>query len=371
MTTRSYTRLLDNVIQDNNFFVLEGHSLQVKDEAIDLIKILLNNKCENILEIGFNCGHSSALFLANSNANVVSFDLGEHAHVNHCKQIIDNMFPNRHQLILGDSLKTIPEYIKNNSSKFDIIFIDGGHSFECAASDIYNCQYFVNDNTIVILDDTINDISLVAEWNAGVNEAWKFYKDRNYIKELYSVDYYRGRGISYGKYIAPINMPLNHILLRNVSDLIVKELKSPMQSIELRKTVVLDNVINHYNRFTLINKPLRNNNKMFYIVYHIATIHENWKILTERSYKKIISSGILDDLNCKKMFISYLGEECNINPLLKIWQHPKIELKNFGTNKERYEFPAMELIREISKNEECNILYFHCRLFTSAGHLFW
>jgi len=148
------------------------------------------------------------------------------------------------------------------------------------------------------------------------------------------------------------------------TELALKEghsLQAKEETLDLKKTITIDNVLNHFNKFSLIDKPLRNNDKMFYIVYHIATINDNWKILTERSYKKIIGSGILDDLNCKKMFISYLGDESNIDPLLKIWNHPKIELKNFGSNKERYEFPAMKFIRNLCKDEDCNMLYFHCK----------
>ena len=80
------------------------------------------------------------LFLANSNANIVSFDLGEYHYVNECKKIIDETFPNRHTLIIGDSSITLPEFIKSTDIKFDIIFIDGGHKFDFVIKDLYNCE---------------------------------------------------------------------------------------------------------------------------------------------------------------------------------------------------------------------------------------
>ena len=75
------------------------------------------------MEIGFNAGHSSELFLKYTSAHVTSFDLGEHPYVSHAKEYID-AYPGRHSLIIGDSTVTVPKCI----GKYDIIFIDGGHS---------------------------------------------------------------------------------------------------------------------------------------------------------------------------------------------------------------------------------------------------
>jgi len=111
--------------------------------------------------IGFNAGHSAEVFLENNKClTLTSFDLGGHCYVMTAKEYIDATYPNRHNLILGDSRTTIPIYSKNSKDIkfdiiFDIIFIDGGHDYEIAKADMENCFHLAHKDTIVILDDTI------------------------------------------------------------------------------------------------------------------------------------------------------------------------------------------------------------------------
>ena len=125
----------------------------------ELINIMnsFGNKKINIMEIGFNAGHSSDIFLKyNRDSNVTSFDLGEHNYIQKAKEYIDSKYPNRHLLIIGDSRISVPTFTKfNKDVKFDIIFIDGGHDYEIAKADFDNCLKLAHKDTIVILDDTM------------------------------------------------------------------------------------------------------------------------------------------------------------------------------------------------------------------------
>ena len=70
------------------------------------------------MEIGFNAGHSAELFLSNNkNINVLSFDIGGHQYVKYGKEFIDNKYPNRHALILGDSVQTVPSFAEKTNIK--------------------------------------------------------------------------------------------------------------------------------------------------------------------------------------------------------------------------------------------------------------
>ena len=180
---------------------MEGYSQQCNEESIFLKNIVNNESIINVMEIGFNAGHSAELFLSsNKNINLVSFDIGAGECVNLGKKFIDTTYPGRHTLIIGDSLNTIPKYIKEENKKFDIIFIDGGHDYNVAKSDLFNCKELAHNKTIVILDDTMNNNDWIRYWNKGPNRAWKEAKEMNIIKEIDSIDFNKKHGISWGYY---------------------------------------------------------------------------------------------------------------------------------------------------------------------------
>ena len=133
----------------------------------------LSQQSPVIAEIGFNAGHSSVLFLeSNPNAIVYSFDLGGHPYIPIAKKYIDLIYPNRHHLILENSVTSVPKFTKENPDiKFDLIFIDGGHSVECALADIRNMKAHSKPDTLIIFDD-LQSYNVYPVWKKFVKEGF-------------------------------------------------------------------------------------------------------------------------------------------------------------------------------------------------------
>jgi predicted O-methyltransferase YrrM len=193
---------LTEFLHEKGCAVIEGYSQQIPRQT-ETLRNLTNRPNIKVMEIGFNAGHSAETFLLhNDTLQLTSFDLGAHSYVKVGKEYIDKNYPNRHRLILGDSTKTVPKFFEENpTEKFDVIFIDGGHTYNIARQDLANCVNLSTPDTIVVMDDTCFKSNWVTHWTIGPTRTWVEHLEQNKIVELGREEYSAGRGMVWGKYL--------------------------------------------------------------------------------------------------------------------------------------------------------------------------
>lgn len=126
----------------------EGH---ITEEALFAFEDIFSRYTINsVFEIGFNAGHSAAVWLEmNPKLNLYSIDIGRHDYTEEGVRVISERYKNRFV------------YNKMNSSNFrssinknldvDLIFIDGAHSPDMVKNDIelglfIGAKYFLFDD---------------------------------------------------------------------------------------------------------------------------------------------------------------------------------------------------------------------------------
>ena len=181
----------------------EGHSGQFSAEPIILSHFASRPNVKEIMEIGFNAGHSAETLLsANPTAHLTSFDLGRVNAMQYGKEYIDATYPGRHTLIVGDSTKTVPQFkLDNPNKRFDVIFIDGGHTYNVAKPDIVHSSGLSHSDTIVIVDDVMYVSGWEAGWTVAPTKAWDEGKKFGEIQELGRIADRPGIGLVWGKYL--------------------------------------------------------------------------------------------------------------------------------------------------------------------------
>jgi predicted O-methyltransferase YrrM len=111
---------------------------------------------KRIAEIGLNAGHSAEMFFHSCPGleAFFSFDLNEHPYTNVAVEYFQNKYRGRFVFIEGDSSTTVPAFAKSHAVLCDLIYIDGGHTYESCLHDIMNCKLLAHPKTILWVDDT-------------------------------------------------------------------------------------------------------------------------------------------------------------------------------------------------------------------------
>jgi len=198
---------LDGLIQELNQFLCEksfarteGHSANTAVELqwAEYNRLAQGDHLKTVCETGFNAGHSALRFLALSDANFYSFDIGNHDYAKPAAEFLQKKFPGRLVVTWGNSLETLPAFREEHPEvRCDIAIVDGGHSREVAESDLLNFMPMTSPNSTVALDDTPCN----AQWCQGPGEAWQKLKAQGIVIETKQVPMGENRGFTLGKYV--------------------------------------------------------------------------------------------------------------------------------------------------------------------------
>lgn len=158
----------------------EGHIRQ--EQATYYAKVARLPFVETVCEIGFNGGHSTAMWLSTkNNIRLFSFDIGDHHYMHNALQFINFKFPGRLNLTLGNSLTTVPEFVSHNPGLVcDLLHVDGGHMGDVPARDLVNMRGLAGSHSIVVMDD----INCQMDFCLDPQKAWDHAKATGLIEEL-------------------------------------------------------------------------------------------------------------------------------------------------------------------------------------------
>lgn len=160
------------------YFVYTEGNIAASEKALSMyFHVARGPTVKNICEVGFNAGHSAAVFLnANPQATVHSFDIGQFPYTRGNVRLMKELFDNRFDFILGPSATTVPDFQwRRTDVKCDVISVDGDHSTEGTYADLVNFRKLASCRNWVLMDD--------AGWNS-TNSAWQRAKDEGIITQV-------------------------------------------------------------------------------------------------------------------------------------------------------------------------------------------
>eukprot|EP00931_Biecheleriopsis_adriatica_P103106 TRINITY_DN77995_c0_g1_i1.p1 TRINITY_DN77995_c0_g1~~TRINITY_DN77995_c0_g1_i1.p1 ORF type:complete len:278 (-),score=31.82 TRINITY_DN77995_c0_g1_i1:62-895(-) len=160
------------------YFVYTEGNIASSEKAFSMyFNVARGPTVKNICEVGFNAGHSAAIYLnANPEAKLHSFDIGQFPYTRGNSKLMKELFNDRFEYIEGPSTETVKAFGEERPDvKCDVISVDGDHSTEGTLADLENFRRLASCRNWVLMDD--------AGWNS-TNSAWQKAKDLGIITQV-------------------------------------------------------------------------------------------------------------------------------------------------------------------------------------------
>jgi len=149
-----------------------------------LSNLIKESKPKQIIQIGFNMGHS-AFVICDTIASlrqsgeygetpviITVFDICEHECTVPNFEILSEevkKYGIYMNLIPGSSLETIPQYLSTCDTLFDFVEVDGGHTFDCVTSDTTLTASRLTPGGIIYIDDYNSSEANIPDVDKGVD----------------------------------------------------------------------------------------------------------------------------------------------------------------------------------------------------------
>ena len=99
--------------------------------------------------------------------------------------------------------------------------------------------------------------------------------------------------------------------------------------------------------------------KPIFGVYHIYCV-EGWQRLVKRQVENLKNDGLLDAT--QRLFVSCISKnDSDIDELRRIIGSEKMEVVSFTDDARRYEYPALEKVLGVCRENDCLVYYFHTK----------
>ena len=177
-----------NLVEDCKFLTegwgkKEGHVVPDITTCIIFKSVVEVTKCKNILEIGFNFGHSAFTFMT-VNPDIIyhSVDICQHKYTKPNFEKLSEIFGDRFTFAEKNSRRLKPEDVK----KYDLVFVDGDHSTHGMSSDLNLCneakiKYILVDDYVRCLSEEENIYPKQLIDHFLSKETFPYYKIKEYI----------------------------------------------------------------------------------------------------------------------------------------------------------------------------------------------
>jgi hypothetical protein len=148
-------------LKPENVRKVEGHMTVTKEIEDFWVEVKKQTNFKNLMEIGFNAGHSSAFVLSLlPDVRVDSYDICFHPYTKPNSLKVKKKFGKRFDFFQTDSRDIKPEVVAKN--KYDILFVDGNHKLDFVEND-FNIAFGAKIPFMVVDDLHQKDVKIKFE----------------------------------------------------------------------------------------------------------------------------------------------------------------------------------------------------------------